>query len=287
VLQVKGLSVTLGRQTILQDVDLEVLAGQIHAIVGPNGAGKTTLMRSLIGAIPHRGEIRFRFRGTGRVGYVPQLLEFDHELPMTVVDLLATAIGGRPAFAGIPRTTRSHIADLLARTGCAQVADRLMGGLSGGELRRILLAQALSPLPEVLLLDEPVSNVDPRGAGLFEELVVDLRAREAMTIVMVGRDIQGLPRIADQVAGINREVTYSGPPSVLGDPRQLARVFGGGRVLRSIDMGRPPHPQGRRGAWRVAPWTVSMLGLPSGAGRAGCPAPSRMPFSCGATWRPW
>ena len=226
LLQVRNLTVSLGRREILRQIDLDVMPHHIHAVVGPNGAGKTTLMRSLLGGVPHRGEIRFRFRRGGRIGYVPQQIDFDRRLPLTVSDFLAIALFRRPVFAGVARGARRRIDELLARTGCDQLRDRVMGDLSGGELRRVLLAQSLSPTPEVLLLDEPISNVDVQGARLFEQLLRRLRDEDGITLVMVAHDISAIARIADRATGLNRAVTYAGPAAELDDPGVLARVFG-------------------------------------------------------------
>ena len=112
LLQVRGLSVSLGGEDILRDVDLDVGCRTIHAIVGPNGAGKTTLMRSLLGSVAHRGEIRFRFRKNGRIGYVPQFVQFDRRLPMTVGEFLAVLFARRPVFIRVSPEVRSRTQEL-------------------------------------------------------------------------------------------------------------------------------------------------------------------------------
>jgi zinc transport system ATP-binding protein len=226
LLEVADLSVSLGRCQILHRVSFSVLPGQIHALIGPNGAGKTTLIRSLLGGMPHTGEIRFRFRGGGRIGYVPQFLDFDRAIPLTVEDFLTVALRRRPVFASPGRRAGRRLQVLLDRTGCGHLRQRGMGSLSGGELRRVMLAQALSPHPELLLLDEPVSNVDADGARQFERLLLTLREQHGVTVVMVGHDIASILRVADGVTCINREVLYSGAPDALRSPRGLAGILG-------------------------------------------------------------
>jgi zinc transport system ATP-binding protein len=163
VIEVRDLSVQLGGQTILDRIDIDIVQGSIHALLGPNGAGKTTLIRCLTGSLPHKGVIRYRLRGNGRIGYVPQMLEFDHSLPLTVADFLLIMLRTKPVLFKRSKAMRREAIDSLRKTACEHVADRLIGGLSGGELRRVLLAQALTPIPEVLLLDEPASNIDSRS----------------------------------------------------------------------------------------------------------------------------
>lgn len=225
IVQIKNLTVSLGPQSILEQVSVEVARNSIHAVIGPNGAGKTTFIRSLLGGMPHRGEIRFWFKRTGKIGYVPQLIEFDHGLPMTVGDFLCIMVRRWPIFFGTSQQTRREISRLLALTGTEHLIDRMLGGLSGGEFRRVLLAQALSPTPELLLLDEPASNVDEQGARVLETLLHDLKA-SGVTTLMVGHDLAMIGRVADQVTAINRRVTFCGSPQALADPEQLERIFG-------------------------------------------------------------
>ena len=210
LLSVEGLSVSLGGNRILKDINVQVKAGTIHALVGPNGAGKTTLIRSILGAMPHEGTIRFRFSKDGRIGYVPQLLDFDHSVPITVGDFIAIMLPGPPVFIRGIRKIRTQVEKILAATQCDHLVDRLVGSLSGGEFRRVLLAQALVPLPEMLLLDEPASNVDESGARLFEAVLCRLRDEHAVSILMVGHDMETIRRIADHVTRINYTVTFDG-----------------------------------------------------------------------------
>lgn len=215
LLSVEGLSVSLGGNHILDDICLNVERGSIHALVGPNGAGKTTLMRSLLGGMPHEGTIRFRFLSSARIGYVPQLLEFDHSLPITVADFIAIMLPGPPVFIRGTQKIKPELDRILAATQCAHLTDRLIGSLSGGEFRRVLLAQALVPLPELLLLDEPASNVDESGARLIEQVLCGLRDKQGLSILMVGHDTASMKRVADHVTRINCRVTFDGSPADL------------------------------------------------------------------------
>lgn len=225
LLEVNNLSVSLGRDSILDNINLEVRPGTIHALIGPNGAGKTTLIRSLMGGMPHEGVIRFYFRNGGRIGYVPQLFEFDHSLPITVGDFVAIMLQDSPVFVSGTRKIRSQVKQVLEATESEHLINRLIGGLSGGEFRRVLLAQALRPLPELLLLDEPASNVDEHGAQLIERALRRLKDEQGLTILMVGHDLRMIMRIADQVTSINREVTFDGNPEELKDAERVAGLF--------------------------------------------------------------
>jgi zinc transport system ATP-binding protein len=225
LLEVKDLSVSLGGDQILDDIDLEVRPGSIHALIGPNGAGKTTLIRSVMGGMPHQGTIRFRFRKSGRIGYVPQLLEFDHSVPITVGDFITIMLQDSPVLISGVKKMRPQVEQILKATGCDHLIDRLIGGLSGGEIRRVLLAQALAPLPELLLLDEPASSVDEHGAMLFEQILLRLKSEHGIAILMVGHDIPMILRIADLVTSVNRTVTFKGHPKELSDTEKVAGLF--------------------------------------------------------------
>ena len=215
LLEVRDLSLTLGGNKILSDVNLDVKHGHIHALIGPNGAGKTTLIRSIMGGMPHKGTVRFLFSDNGRIGYVPQLLEFDHSVPITVFDFLFLMLRKSPLFLSRRKPMRSEILEILAATECEHLIDRMVGYLSGGEFRRVLLAQALVPKPELLLLDEPASNVDEVGARQFEQMLISLKEEHGHSILMVSHDMQTILRIADRVTAINRTVTFDGSPDNL------------------------------------------------------------------------
>lgn len=211
LLEIENLSVSLRGNRILDDISLRVKKGHIHALTGPNGAGKTTLMRSIMGGMPHQGVIRFLFRENSRIGYVPQFLEFDHSVPITVFDFLFLMLKKMPVFLGRRRVMRSEIKELLSATDCAHLIDRCVGQLSGGEFRRVLLAQALTPRPELLLLDEPASNIDEVGIRHFEEMLINLRDEQGITILMVSHSMDMISRIADAVTAVNRTIFYDGP----------------------------------------------------------------------------
>jgi zinc transport system ATP-binding protein len=228
LLEVTDLSVTLRGNKILDTIKLQVRKGHIHALTGPNGAGKTTLMRSVMGGMPHQGTICFFFRESCRIGYVPQFLEFDHSVPITVFDFLFLMLKNVPVFLGRRRAMRARITEILSATNCAHLIDRCVGQLSGGEFRRVLLAQALEPKPELLLLDEPASNIDEVGIRQFEEMLVTLRDTHGITILMVSHSLDMITRVANQVTAINRAVFYDGSPDGLThfDLQQQYKILG-------------------------------------------------------------
>ncbi len=224
LVEVRALTVSLDGATVLDAIDLELAPGRIHAFIGPNGGGKTTLLRTLLGNMPFRGEVLFHWRGAGSIGYAPQSFGADRTLPLTVLDFFALTRGRRPAWLGPSRAVRRAALEALERAGVAGLAHRPLAGLSGGERRRVLLAQAVIGAPELLLLDEPTSEVDRHGADLVESILVDLRARGS-TILCATHDLEGVRRIADDVWCLGRNLRFHGPPSEALTLERLLEAF--------------------------------------------------------------
>jgi zinc transport system ATP-binding protein len=185
-ISLRDVTVRLGGQPILTGVSADFPAGELTALIGPNGAGKTTLLKVLLNQVPYAGEVRFGpINGRSpRIGYVPQSLDFDRGAPIRVVDLLASAVQRRALWLGIGRSSRRAAEAALARIGAANLLDRPLGRLSGGELQRVLLALALLDRPDILLLDEPVAGVDLAGVGMFCDILAQLQADLKCTMVL-------------------------------------------------------------------------------------------------------
>lgn len=225
----RGLSLTLGGSRILEGVDIDIAGGQLHAIVGPNGGGKSSLLRCIMGQAAHRGEIALDWPGQpGRIGFVPQAVEFDRALPMTVADFLTVLTVRRPGFLRPSTTMSSRIAAMLDRVGLADKANRRMGALSGGERQRVLLAQALTDdhgnEPDLLVLDEPMAALDAAGAAIFETILTDLHRRGA-TVIWVEHDLAAVRRLAGRVTAIDGGVLFQGDPQVELTPERILSLF--------------------------------------------------------------
>ena len=220
-----AVGLTLGRTTILDQVSFKVRPGSVHALVGPNGGGKSSLIKTLLGQMPHHGRLNLHWAGApGCIGYVPQALEFDRGLPMTVDDFMAAMCQRRPAFLGLSRKVAPAIGEALERVGMQDKRKRRMGALSGGERQRVLLAQGLIPAPQLLVLDEPMSALDEAGARVFERLLKDWR-QAGVTVVWIEHDLAAVKRLAERVTGLNRRVLFDGPPEQTLSPERLLNLF--------------------------------------------------------------
>ena len=218
-------SLVLGRTVILDDVSFQVASGSVHALVGPNGGGKSSLIKTLLGQMPHRGQLSLQWPGSpGVVGYVPQALEFDRGLPMTVDDFMAAMCQRRPAFLGLSRHYAGAIGEALERVGMQDKRKRRMGALSGGERQRVLLAQGLIPAPQLLILDEPMSALDEAGIQVFERLLLDWQ-QAGITVVWIEHDLEAVKRLADRVTGLNRRVLFDALPRDALTPERLLTLF--------------------------------------------------------------
>ena len=210
LLQVTDLTVRRERDVLLSRVSLAVAQGSLHAVIGPNGAGKSTLLTALLGLTPFEGRIVTRWQRDGRIGYVPQGFSVDRTLPVTVEDFLALTRQRRPVCLGVGRSARRHISALLDGVGLHGVEKRPLAVLSGGELRRVLLAHALDPLPELLILDEPATGLDEAAGRQLEDTLLALRRDTKTTVLMVSHDLEQVRRVADHVTVLDRTVVRDG-----------------------------------------------------------------------------
>jgi len=215
LLETHSVAVRRHGEALLDGVTLHVGRGSVHVIVGPNGAGKTTLLAAILNQIPFDGEIAMNWIGSGAVGYVPQTFAVDPTLPVTVADFLALTRQRRPVCLGLTRHARADIARLLALVGLPGLEQRPLAVLSGGELRRVLLAHALDPSPELLLLDEPTAGFDESAVRSFESILSSAKRHANTTVLMVSHDLDLVRRTADRVTVLNRRVVIEGAPDVL------------------------------------------------------------------------
>ena len=228
-LRVENVSVQIGSDRILKDVNLHVHCGELVALIGPNGAGKSTFLKAILGQREFEGVIAFSEPGKRsqkpRIGYVPQSPAFDPSDPLSVADLFACCMSRRPAFLGLSKAMRETVLECLERVHGTELIDKRVGTLSGGELQRVLLALALEPLPNILILDEPLSGVDVEGMETLMDMLDEIRRTYDLSILMTTHDFSMLPRYADQVVLIDHAVLIQGDPETVLRSEAFSRAF--------------------------------------------------------------
>ena len=228
-LRVENMSVKIGSDTILKDVNLHVHCGEMVALIGPNGAGKSTFLKAVLGQQEFEGVIAFSEPGQRskkpRIGYVPQSPAFDPSDPVSVADLFACCMSKRPAFLGLGKSMEQLVLECLERVHGEDLIHKRVGTLSGGELQRVLLALALEPLPNILILDEPLSGVDIEGMENLMDMLDEIRKTYDLSILMTTHDFSMLPRYADQVVLIDRGLRKFGTPEEVLDSPEFQQAF--------------------------------------------------------------
>jgi zinc transport system ATP-binding protein len=233
---IEDLHVALGGKAILQGVHANLTRNRVTALIGLNGAGKSTFLRALVKEVPYTGKITFHCGhdhtrpDPKHVGYVPQKLRIEANLPLTVYDLFTLALQRRPLFFGARRSVRNRLGDMLRNVGAQALVDAPVDKLSGGELQRVLLALALDPSPELLLLDEPAAGIDFKEEEKFYDVIADLNKRTGVTILLVSHDLSVVTKLAHDVLCLEGgRIACHGPPGEV--PDMVSRAFGPDKMM--------------------------------------------------------
>jgi zinc/manganese transport system ATP-binding protein len=230
IVDVHGVDVELAGHRVLTNVNFHIDAGEFTGLIGSNGAGKTTLLRMMLGLIsPSRGEVSWPgdARDLRRVGYVPQKVVLDVDVPLRVRDFVALGDDGHRY--GLHRRTRQtweRVEEMLDAVEASELGERRIGALSGGELQRVLLAHALVSRPELLLLDEPLANLDPGATSDIVELLARVRDRQHVAILLSAHEINSLLGVMDRVIYIANAHVASGPTDDVVRPDVLSQLYG-------------------------------------------------------------
>ena len=228
-LRVENMSVKIGSDRILKDVNLHVHCGEMVALIGPNGAGKSTFLKAILGQRDFEGTIAFSEPGQRskkpRIGYVPQSPAFDPSDPVSVADLFACCMSKRPAFLGLGKAMQETVLECLERVHGKDLLHKRIGTLSGGELQRVLLALALEPMPNILILDEPLSGVDVEGQTGLMDMLDEIRKEYDLSILMTTHDFSMLNRYADQVVLIDHGIKIQGSPDKVLNSEEFRTAF--------------------------------------------------------------
>ena len=217
LISASNISLSRKGKTILEEVSLDIHAGEFITIVGPNGAGKTVLLSVLVGLIkPGSGKIE-RSKNDLRIGYMPQRFVPEATLPITV---------GRFLKLGKKSITNEHISETLSLTGAGELINRPLHVLSGGELQRVLLARALLGNPDILVLDEPAQNLDISGELSFYKLIDQIYKQRKCAILMVSHDLHMVMASTSKVVCLFRHICCSGAPDKVTKDPAFSALFG-------------------------------------------------------------
>lgn len=230
-IKINHLSVTIGEQEILKDINLHIHCGSLNAIIGKNGAGKSTLIRAILDDVPHEGGIEFKDTQNGRVqrlkiGYVPQSLNIEKNTPVSVYDMIACYQSRFPVFLGKRKKLRNRIIECLKLFEAENLIDKQVCNLSGGERQRVLLSMAVMDEPNLLLLDEPVSGIDQNGMALFYKTIYNLKKNFDLSIILISHDLEYVKKYADHVILLDKEILKQGTAKEVYGSEAFKHVFG-------------------------------------------------------------
>lgn len=211
------LTLRMGQQTVLQDVDFHIDPGEIVTIVGPNGSGKSSFLRALIGAIVPASGVIDRKPGL-RIGYVPQKLHIDPTMPMTVARFLNLPL----------RRKQTAVRDALTAATVPDLYGQQMTDLSGGQFQRVLLARALLEKPDLLILDEATQGLDQSGSAAFYAQIDQVRATLGCAVLMVSHELHVVMSASDRVICLNGHVCCEGTPEIVASAPEYRALFGTG-----------------------------------------------------------
>ena len=229
--KINNISVKFGNDVILKNVNIHIHWGELTVIIGRNGAGKSTLLKAILGEVEHKGNIIFTDEKDNltkkiKIGYVPQKLNIEKHMPTTVFDMFASCISYIPVFMKKDKKIYKEIKEHLKIFGVDRLIDKSIGDLSGGELQRVLIAMATKPIPNLLILDEPVSGIDKNGIRDFYQILNRLKAEYDMSIILVSHDLELANQYADRVILLDKEVIKEGTPQEVFESLEFKNRFG-------------------------------------------------------------
>jgi zinc/manganese transport system ATP-binding protein len=224
LVQLDDVGVRLGGRQILRHVTTSIGDGQFTGLIGPNGAGKTTLLRVILGL---QDVSEGRVRKTGTVGYVPQKLLIEPDMPLRVKDVVSLGIDGNKLGIRLPSRERTQkVDDMLIAVGADRYKNARVGELSGGEQQRVMIAHALVSKPDLLLLDEPLANLDISSAQGIVTVLSDLSRKEGIAVLLSAHDMNPLLPVMDRIIYVAGGKVAAGTVDEVVQPEVLGELYG-------------------------------------------------------------
>ena len=225
VLIVDGVTVRLGGREVLHDVRFAIRPGEFVGLIGSNGAGKTTLMRVILGLLPpSAGQVRV---GRAGIGYVPQKIQLDPDMPLRARDLVGLGLDGNRLGIPLPSRSRRKLVDEMLRAVDAEhIGNARVGNLSGGEQQRVLIAHALISRPALLLLDEPLANLDIASEQEVVALLARIAREQRIAVLISAHEMNPLLPVMDRIVYLAAGRAASGPTDEVVRGEVLSELYG-------------------------------------------------------------
>jgi zinc/manganese transport system ATP-binding protein len=239
LLRLDGVGVRLGGREVLRDVSFSIRPGEFTGLIGPNGAGKTTLLRVILGLQPTTtGSVKMRRVGEAgggaprsprdsSIGYVPQKLAIEPDMPLRVRDVVSLGLDGNKFGIRLPsRARRERVSDMLTAVGAQRYANARVGELSGGEQQRVMIAHALISRPRLLLLDEPLANLDISSEQGIVSVLARLARADGVAVLLSAHDMNPLMPVMDRIIYVAAGRVAVGSTDEVVQPEVLSRLYG-------------------------------------------------------------
>ena len=245
-IEVRDLTLVRDGHRVLEDVSMNVRAGETAMLIGANGSGKTTLLKAVLGLLPYqKGWVRVfgikLNKVRGEIGYVPQAATFDKTFPVTAAEVVGMNLWN----AGLQdEERRARVVWALEQVQARSFAKEQIGELSGGQLQRVLIARAVARRPRLLILDEPATGIDAQGEEEFYGLLRRLKAEQELTVLMVSHDVDVVYRYATHVVCLNGKLVCEGAPKEALTEETFRQMYGDDQSLyrhREVPHGPGSH----------------------------------------------